>query len=314
MIKIVFFAFLSVLTGTLNPNSLLKYSIDITEEEKVHPYVEIRNNIDVSLQASLESVIRKNKNWQRLVDKKLMSVGLVDLQNENSTRYAAINGKHMMYAASLPKIAVLLAAVEEIERGCLTLDKALDYDLRQMIAKSNNRATTRVIERLGFTTISEVLESDKYRFYNRKTNGGLWVGKKYAKAGKKYPDPLKGLSHAASVEQVCRFYNMLAHGKLVSEKGNELIMKYMVNPEINHKFVNTLNKIAPDAQIYRKSGSWRNYHSDSALVVDSNGRSYVLVALIQSPNGSQICKDLVYAAERALQIGKPELAPGIRTM
>ena len=35
--------------------------------------------------------------------------------------------------------------------------------------------------------------------------GGLWVGKRYAAAGKRLPDPMNGLSHGATVEQVSRF-------------------------------------------------------------------------------------------------------------
>lgn len=267
-------------------------------------YREIRDSNDAALQSALEKVISENRLWSKLVDKKLMSVGLVDLNSGGSTSYASVNGNLMMYAASLPKIAVLLAAVEAIDSGCLELTPALDADLRAMIAKSNNQATTRTIERLGFENIAEVLESSKYKFFDRKRGGGLWVGKKYAKAGKRKPDPLQGLSHAANAEQVCRFYTMLAHGKLVSPSGNKLMMKYLINPEINHKFVKSLRKLAPNANLYRKSGSWRHYHSDSVLVLGPGGREYVLVALIQDPNGSKICRSLVGAAEKALQLSK----------
>ena len=42
------------------------------------------------------------------------------------------------------------------------------------------------------------------------------MGKRFAKKGKRYPDPLMGISHGASVTQVCRFYYLLALGKLVN--------------------------------------------------------------------------------------------------
>jgi beta-lactamase class A len=161
-----------------------------------------------------------------------------------------------------------------------------------------------MIEILGFEAIAKTLRSDKYRLYNKQKGGGLWVGKKYAASGKKNPDPLKGLSHAATADQVARFYTMLAYGKLVNPEVSEEMMEYMGNPELHHKFVNSLDKLSNDIDIYRKSESWRNFHSDSALVYGDDGRKYILVALIEDPAGGQICKQLVYSAERVLGINK----------
>ncbi len=266
-------------------------------------YQEVVDKKDDNLQYFLEEEIYKNPYWSRLIDQKKMAVSLVDLRNPYDLRYASINGNHMMYAASLPKIAVLLTAMEHLETGKLEWTEDIHKDMRQMIARSNNRATTRMIERLGFEAIAQTLTSPEYRLYNKKLGGGLWVGKKYAASGKRNPDPLKGLSHAATADQVARFYTMLAFGKLVDYEASKQMLKYMGNPELHHKFVNTIEKLAPYAQIYRKSGSWRSFHADSALVFSDDGRQYILVALIQDPSGGQICKDLVHSAEAALGIG-----------
>jgi len=84
------------------------------------------------------------------------------------------------------------------------------------------------------------------------------------------------------------------------------MLDIMEDPELHHKFVNTLDKIAPNARLFRKSGSWRTYHSDSILVwgEDSN-RRYILVALIDDANGEQIIRDLVKPIEKVLK--KPVL-------
>ena len=55
----------------------------------------------------------------------------------------------MMYAASLPKIAVLLAALESFEDGTLKATPEMDSDLVEMIRRSDNAAASRVIERVG---------------------------------------------------------------------------------------------------------------------------------------------------------------------
>jgi len=267
-------------------------------------YVELDKRVDVYLQNLLINKISKNKTYRKLIRQKRLSVGLVDLHDPENIRYATVNGNHMMYSASLPKIAVLLSAMECVKNRTLEYDAALKKDMRLMIAKSNNKATTRVIERIGLEKIASVLQSDNYNLYDIKKGGGLWVGKKYAKADVRKPDPLFGISHGATVHQVCRFYTMLAYGKLVSSVYNEEMQKYLVKPEINHKFVNTLRKLEPGVIMYRKSGSWRNFHSDSVLIDGKGDRKYILVALIEDSSGSKICRDLINIAESALGLNR----------
>ena len=260
----------------------------------------IFNIDDGPLQVFLEQEINKQPYWKRLAKQKRLSIGVIDLNNTEFVQYAGINSEEMMYAASLPKIAVLLAAMDAIEECTLIATPAVKNDMKLMISKSNNQATTRMIDRVGFKKISDVLTDSKYNFYDYE-KGGLWVGKRYAAAGKKVPDPIKGLSHAASVKQVCRFYFQLATGNLVTRERSKEMLDIMENPALHHKFVNTLDRIAPDARLFRKSGSWRNYHSDSILVWGEDGRRYILVALVDDPNGEQIIRNLVVPVEKVIK-------------
>ena len=178
-----------------------------------------------------------------------------------------------------------------------------------MISKSNNQATTRMIDRVGYEKIESVLTDPKYEFYDEDNGGGLWVGKRYGGGGDTNREPLKNLSHAASVTQVCRFYYLLANGKLVNEKRSKQMLDIMVNPDLHHKFVNSIEQIAPLAKLYRKSGSWKTYHSDSILVWGKNpNRRYILVALIDDPNGEQIIRNLVKPIEKILKTENLQLA------
>ena len=79
------------------------------------------------------------------------------------------------------------------------------------------------------------------------------------------------------------------------------MLDIMIKPELHHKLVNTLDKIAPDADVYRKSGSWRNFHSDSALVWGPN-RKYIIVVLLQDDFGEQIIRNIVKPIEKVLNI------------
>lgn len=230
-----------------------------------------------------------------------MAVGLVDLRDPLNVKYARVNGNVMMYAASLPKIAVLLAAEQAIEDGELEETEEIKNDMRIMISRSDNAAATRMIDRLGFKKINQVLTDPKYDLYDEKYGGGLWVGKRYAKYGDRYPEPMKGISHAATVSQVCRYYYLLAFGKLVSFDRSKEMLDMMENPDLHHKFVNTLDRVAPKARLFRKSGTWKNFHTDSALVWGPEWRRYIIVALIEDPNGEKICRDLILDVEMVLQ-------------
>ncbi|QWX82694.1 serine hydrolase [Cellulophaga sp. HaHaR_3_176] len=258
--------------------------------------------LNKALQSSLEKELKANPEWKKLIIQKKMAIGVVDLSKPDNARFARINGNYMMYAASLPKIAVLLASMDAIEKGQLEETQEVKEDMRLMISKSNNQASTRMIDRVGYKKIEDVMTDPKYAFYDEHKGGGLWVGKRYGSGGDTNREPLKNLSHAATVTQVCRYYYLLANGKLVNEKRSKQMLDIMENPELHHKFVNTLDIIAPEARLFRKSGSWRTFHSDSILVWgEDSERRYILVALIDDPNGEQIIRDLVKPVEKVLK-------------
>ncbi|MDY0780610.1 serine hydrolase [Tenacibaculum sp. IB213877] len=255
---------------------------------------------DESLEKTLIDEVNKNALWKKLISSNLLSIGLVDMSNSDDIKYAGINDDTMMYAASLPKIAVLLAAMDAIEKGELAYTDEIKKDLRLMISKSNNQASTRMIDRLGYEKIEEVLRAPKHKLYDEKAGGGLWVGKRYAAGGKRYPEPLKGLSHAATTLKVSSFYYQLAMGNLLSDESCREMLDIMKDPALHHKFVNTLDRIAPNATLYRKSGSWKNFHSDSILVWGPN-RKYILVALVDNNLGEKIIRNLVEPIENVLK-------------
>lgn len=258
-------------------------------------------NKNKQLTKELTTVFTADPKMRKLIRQKKLSLGLVDLSNPAKPRFAEVNGNHMMYAASLPKIAVLLAVEQALEDGTMTMSDEIDDLMTRMIAVSNNACTTELIDMVGFDKIASVLQDDRYNLYDEDKGGGLWVGKRYGRGGGKKPDPIKGLSHAATATQVCRFYYMLAYGQLISCDRSTAMLCYLKDPKLHHKFVNVLNQVCPDADVYRKSGSWRTYHSDSVLVIGDEWRSYILVALVDDAAGGKIIKDIIRKVEDILQ-------------
>jgi beta-lactamase class A len=255
--------------------------------------------VDADLQYGLEHVLNENPKWRRLIQQKRMAVGLVDLSN-NKIRFGRVNGNAMMYAASMPKIAILLAAYQSFEDGSLVETKQIHEDLENMIRRSNNDAATRIIDLIGFKKIAAVLSDPAFGFYDESKGGGLWVGKRYAKAGKRYGDPMFNISHGATVAQVCRFYYLLASNRLINPKRSAQMLQDLSAPGLHHKFVNAIDKLAPGAELFRKSGTWKNWHSDSIMVKGKKWRNYILVAMVESPEGETIIRQILPSIEKVL--------------
>lgn len=244
----------------------------------------LRHSADIQLQRQLEDRL-KTLGLDKAVARKQLSVALVDITDEAHPRLAAVNGDEMKYAASLPKIAILLGAFVEIERGDLELDEATRESLTKMIRVSSNREATRMLNEVGKERLTEILQSPELRLYDAAGHGGLWVGKEYSKSPAYQRDPLHNLSHGATAFQTARFYYLLETGQLAGPALTREMKTMLSDPAIKHKFVKGL-KSRPSAEIYRKSGTWRHFHADSALVEDGDHK-YIVVAMAQHKDGGQ---------------------------
>jgi beta-lactamase class A len=237
---------------------------------------------DPALQMQLEGIVRKQGLWGA-VERGELALLLAIVTDPTRPRLAQLNGHQMMYAASLPKIAILFGAAVSIERGRLQLTDALHKDLADMIRVSCNECATRVLGQVGREELIELLQAPEYAFYDPKGEGGLWVGKDFAPTQAYHRDPLFGLSHGATAFQVARFYYRLETGTLVNPEYTRLMREVMSKPGIDHKFVQGLKGI-PGIEMMRKSGSWKTFHADSALV-RYRDQTYIMVGLAHHGNG-----------------------------
>ncbi len=258
--------------------------------------------LDRSVDARLQSELEKNVaslGLDQAASQQRLAVAVTDITDLEHPRFAAVNPNHMAYAASLPKIAILLGAFKRIEAGDMQLDAATRDTLARMIRVSSNTAASEMLGRVGMGYLADLLRSPVYRLYDPERNGGLWVGRPYGKGGETRRDPLHNLSHGATALQVSRFYYLLETGRLLSPELTGEMKSILGNPGIHHKFVKGLESEYPGARIYRKSGSWRNWHADSAIV-ERDGRRYIAVALAEDPKGGDWLSHLIVRLDKAV--------------
>ncbi len=253
-------------------------------------YPSLWDCVDQDLQQRLDTIIT-DLDYGEAVDRGTLSVALVDIRDLRQPRVAAVNGDTMVYAASLPKLAILLGAFVEIREGHMTLDEVTRESLTGMIRFSSNVQATQMLNRVGETRLLDILQSDEFKLYDPEHGGGLWVGKAYGKSQAYQRDPLHNLSHGATAMQTARFYYLLETDRLGDEALTDEMKTMLGDPGINHKFVAGLESF-PETKIYRKSGSWKQWHADSALI-EAGDTAYILVALAEDINGGEWLRQLI---------------------
>lgn len=253
---------------------------------------------DKTLQTELHGLLQE----QRLLEmcrQQRLAVSVADICDLDHPRYAGVNDHEMMYAASLPKIAVLLTAFELFEQGKLPKTQQNLDMLTEMIRYSSNVDASRAIAKVGFANILKTMRDPRYRLYEPGV-GGLWIGKAFSKARVWRRDPLKNTVHGATAKSAARFYYLLERGELVSPQASMEMKRILGDPGINHKFVKGMSTLPGPTKIYRKSGTWSIYQSDSALI-KHNGHTYVVAALAESSRGESILQHLIVGIDKIIQ-------------
>lgn len=246
---------------------------------------------DAGTQAALEQIDTRLRGRHGMTTEQT-AVGLLDLR---TLRLAMIHPDRIEYAASIPKIGILLAFFQLHPEAATNLTPTVRHELGLMIKISSNEMAAKYSQDLGLRRIQEVLNQDG--FYDRAHGGGLWVGKHYGRGGERIGDPVADHSHAATIRQLLRFYLMLEQGRLASPQASKTMLEIFDSPPIPHDDIKFVRGLAGRGlRIRRKSGSWENWLHDSAIV-EGNGRHYVLAAMTHHPEGDAYLEELARAVD-----------------
>ncbi len=250
--------------------------------------------VDSMLQNKIES-IDANLRAKYSMTTRQTAVGVLDLK---TLRLAMVRPDQIDYAASVPKIGILLAYFQLHPEAATNLDAQTRRELGLMIKISDNEMAAKYSQQLGLKSIQQVLDS--YRLYDAQYGGGIWVGKHYGKGEERIGDPIANHSHAATVRQLLRYYLLLEQGKLASPGASRTMREIFASPDIAHlddKFVRGL--AGRDVQILRKSGWWEDWFHDTAIVT-GGGRHYIVVAMTHHPRGDEYLVEFARAVDDVL--------------
>jgi beta-lactamase class A len=227
------------------------------------------------------------------------AAGVLDLE---TLRLAMIHPDRGEYAASVPKIGILLAYFQLHPQAATHLDAQTRHELGLMAKASDNEMASKFSQELGLQQIQAVLSS--YHFYDKDQGGGIWMGKHYGKGGERIGDPVGDHSHAATVRQLLRYFLLLEQGKLISPAASKTMRQIFESPDIPHdriKFVRALSD--RNVQIIRKWGTWEDWRHDAAIVTGAR-RHYILVALTHHPKGDEYLVDLARSVDDLITLRK----------
>jgi len=228
------------------------------------------------------------------------AVGLVDM---TTGRVAMLRADTQYYAASVPKIAILLAYFHTHRDRLQSIDADTRRELGLVIKRSDNALAAKYSKQLGLKAIADILTSPEYKLYDPLHGGGLWVGKHYGKSDERNRDPLAGESHAATVRQLMRYYLRLEQQTLVSPEASAMMRDIFDSLDLEHlqsKFI--LGLAGREVQVIRKSGTWSEWHADSA-VITGEGRHYILVSLTHHEQGADYLTQLAGSIDDWAMIG-----------
>ena len=250
------------------------------------PLLDYDTRVDSRLQRTIEEIDARLREKHGMTTEHT-AVGLLDLKSQ---RVAMIHPDRIEYAASVPKVGILLAYFQLHPEAATNLDAETEHELGLMAKASSNEMAAKYSRAMGLQEIQKVLNS--YGFYDAQRGGGIWVGKHYGPNSERIGDPVADHSHAATVRQLLRFYQLLDAGRLVSPAASKKMKEIFLSPDIphdDHKFVRGLS--GRGLTILRKWGSWEDWLHDTALVEGPN-RRYVLVGLTHHPAGDAYLEDL----------------------
>lgn len=172
---------------------------------------------------------------------------------------ASVNADAKMQSASVIKLFIMATAYDEMAKGNM-VPTEVSSDIKLMITQSENYATNRMIDRLGFDKINNYIRSNGY------TNTEL---NRYMLKSNANGDNYTSSKDAAKILE-----NIYNH-KCVSYEASEQMMAYLKAQQLRSKIP---DGVPSGVQTANKTGELDTVENDAAIVFKDNA-PYVLVVM-----------------------------------
>lgn len=245
-----------------------------------------------------------------------------------------LHDRERFHAASTMKIPVMMALFDAVDRGELrldepiavrnefhsimdgstfTLDPAEDGDpdlyqaagqtrpleemIRRMIVRSSNLATNLLIEKVGASTVMDLMR--RIEAYDIRVLRGVEDEKAFA----------AGMNNAVTAHDLLVVLDAIAGGTAVSKAGSERMIDILKAQEFNEKIPAGL---PPGTPVAHKTGDITGVHHDAAVVFPPGEKPYVLVVLTAGFQDEKEADGVIAAISRAVWEKRGELPGGLR--
>ncbi|WP_019501128.1 serine hydrolase [Pseudanabaena sp. PCC 6802] len=219
--------------------------------------------------------------------------------------YTDVNSRKPIASASIIKIPLLIAFLQDVDEGKVQLGEQLEISkdvivgeagglqyepegtkisaletLTEMIVHSDNTATNMIMKRIGGK------DAANRRFKSWGLNSTV--------IRNQLPD-LEG-TNTTSPYDLVNLLSMVDKGKLLSPRSRDRLMDIMRRP-----VTNTLlpQGIAADARIVHKTGDIRSVVGDAGIIDMPSGRRYIMAAIVKRPDNDQRANELIRQVSRA---------------
>lgn len=227
---------------------------------------------------------------------------VVDL---DTSSYVNINGNQAIASASMIKIPVLVAFLQDVDAGKVRLDEI--YELKEedkvteagdlqykaagtrmsylevltmMMTISDNTATNVIVKRMG----------GKEALNGRIKSWGLTV----TVMRNLLPD-VEG-TNTTSPQDLVNLLGMVEQGKLLSVRSRDRLMDIM-----RRTVTDTLlpQGLGPEARIAHKTGDIRSVVGDAGIIDMPSGKRYIATVIVKRPDNDQRANELIRQVSRA---------------
>ncbi|AFY72282.1 beta-lactamase class A [Synechococcus sp. PCC 7502] len=228
------------------------------------------------------------------------------LTDLDSGGYVNIKGSEAIASASMIKIPVLVAFLQDVDAGKARLDEqlvlskdvivgesgGLQYEpvgtkisaletITLMIIISDNTATNMIIKRIGG------IEEANQRFLSWDLTSTV------------IRNPLPDLTgtNTTSPEDLVNLLSMVEQGKILSPRSRDRLMDIMHRTKTNTLLP---QGIPPDARIAHKTGDIKSVVGDAGIIDMPNGKRYIISAIAKRPSNDQRANELIRQISRTV--------------